>query len=214
MLYRSAWQAENLLLANTAISVLCKLKRQQTRLLADYLQVFLNTSNTVRLSEALLKSVDATIQGLQNILPPSSQEQHAHDNRTLLCCFALQLMLQQTLTQPMPQTHEFHRSPDYNADLPNQKQHIHLQTENDLHVKLVQCLMLWLQQGHSNTSTQLMSLCDSLHHPDNASKLPPADDAAFLDLSQLKVCPHLLLCSSITWQTSLLSLDDRLPMST
>ena len=180
------------MLANTAISVLCKLQRQQTRLLADYLQVFLNASGTVRLSEALLKSVDATMLGLQKILPPNSQEQHARDNRTLLCCFALQLMLQQTLTQPMPQTQEFHRSPDYNADLPNQMQHIHQQTESNLHVKVVQCVMMWLQQWHSNTSTQLMSLFDSLHHPHNASKLPSVDDAAFLDVSQLKVCPHLL----------------------
>lgn len=192
MLYRSAWQAENLLLANTAISVLCKLQRQQTRLLADYLQVFLNTSDTVRLSEALLESIDATMLGLQSILPPSSQEKHACDNRTLLCCFALQLMLQQTLTQPLPQTQEFHRSPDYNADLPNQIQHRQTHSESGLHVKLVQCLMKWLQRWHSNTFTQLISLFDSLHHPHNASKLPSVDDAAFLDISQLKVCPHLL----------------------
>ena len=192
MLFRSAWQAEKVLLANTAISVLCKLQRQQTRLLADYLQVFLKTSGKVRLSEALLESVDATMLGLQTILPPNHQEKHAYHNRTLLCCFALQLMLQQTLTQTLPQTQEFHRSPDYNVDLPNQIQHRQMHSEADLHAKLVQRLMKWLQRWHSNTSTQLMSLLDSLHHSDNASKLPSVDDAAFLNISQLKVCPHLL----------------------
>lgn len=197
-LFRSAWQAESPLLASTATKVLSKLKRQQTRLLADYLQVFLNTAGTVRLSEALLKSVNATMLGLQNILPPTSQENHAGDNHTLLCCFALQLMLQLTLTQSLPQTQEFHRAPDYNADLPNQTQHRHLHSQPDLHVKLVQCLIKWLQQWHTATSTQLMSLLDSLHHPHGASQIPSVDDAPFLDVSQLKVCPHRLQFSTIT----------------
>lgn len=132
--------------------------------------------------------------GLHDILPPTGQEKHAPDNRTLLCCFALQLMLQQTLTQPLPQTQEFHRSPDYNADLPNQIQHIHLQSESGLHKKLVQCVMKWLQRWHSNTSTQLMLLFDSLHQSGSASKLPLVDDVAFLDVSQLEVCPRVLPC--------------------
>lgn len=188
VLYRSAWKAERTLLANTAISVLSKLQRQQTRLLADYLQVFLNTSGTIRFSEALLASISSTLLGLQNILPPVSQEQHAHDNHRLLCCFALQLMLQHTLTQPLPQTQAFHRAPDYNADLPNHRQYRHPHSNTSLQLKLVQCLMKCLQQWHSNTCTQLASLLDSLHHSDGASKLPSVDDAAFLDVSQLEVC--------------------------
>lgn len=198
-LYRSAWQAESPLLANTATKILSNLQRQQTRLLADYLQVFLNAAGTVRFSEALLMSVNATMLGLQNILPPISQEKHADDNHTLLCCFALQLMLQLTLTQSLPQTQEFHRAPDYNADLPNhQSQHRELHSQPNLYVKLVQRLMKWLQQWHTVTSTQLMSLLDSLHHPLGASRVPSVDDAAFLDVSQLEVCPHRLQCSAIT----------------
>lgn len=189
-LFRSAWQAESPLLVSTATKILGKLKRQQTRLLADYLQVFLNTAGTVSFSEALLKSVNATMLGLQNLAQPISQEKHADDNHTLLCCFALQLMLQLTLTQSLPQTQEFHRAPDYNADLPSQTQHRQLHSQPNLHVRLVQCLMKWLQQWHTVTSIQLMSLLDSLQHPHGASQVPSVDDAVFLDVSQLKVCNH------------------------
>lgn len=185
------------MLADAAINVLSKLQRQQTRLLADYLQVFLNISVTVILSEALLKSTASTLLGLQKILPPISQEKHAHANQKLLSCFALQLMLQHTLTQPLQQTQEFHRVPDYNADLPNQTQHKQLHSESALHLKLVQCLVKWLQYWHCGTCPQLTSLLDSLHDPETSSKLPPVDDVPFLDINQLRVSPalNLTLCS-------------------
>lgn len=188
----SVWQAESTLLADAAINVLSKLKRQQTRLLADYLQVFLNATETVILSEALLKSTASTLLGLQKMLPPISQEKHAHENQKLSSCFALQLMLQHTLTQPMQQTHEFHRAPDYNADLPNQTQHKHLHNESSLHLKLVQCLVKWLQHWHCGTCKQLMFLLDSLHDPESSSKLLPVDDVPFLDINQLRVAAALV----------------------
>lgn len=192
------------MLADAAINVLSKLKRQQTRLLADYLQVFLNATETVILSEALLKSTASTLLGLQKMLPPISQEKHAHENQKLSSCFALQLMLQHTLTQPMQQTHEFHRAPDYNADLPNQTQHKHLHNESSLHLKLVQCLVKWLQHWHCGTCKQLMFLLDSLHDPESSSKLLPVDDVPFLDINQLRVGPafDLMLCSLSTKSTS------------
>ena len=189
MCCRSRWQAESTLLADTAVAVLTKLQHQQTRTLACYLQVFLNVSQSAGLSEGLLRSIGTTFEGLRNALPPVSTEQHAHDNRQLVSIFALQLILKHTLTQPLPQTSEHHRSPQYNADLPNQTQHTKTHAASAIHQKLMQKLICRLHQYECGTSRQLQSLLHSLQHPDSSSKLPPVDDAAFMDVSELQVSP-------------------------
>lgn len=189
MRYRPFWQAANTLLADTAINLLSKLQRQQTYFLADYLQIFLNKCQTVTFSKASLLSIASTLQGLQNLLPPISQEKHAHNNQALVTCFALQLMLRETLAQPLQQTQEFHRAPHYNADLPNRPQLKQLHVESTMHLELVQCLMKWLQHWHNGTAASLASLIDGLHDPESANKIPPVDDVEFLNISQLKVCP-------------------------
>ena len=184
---RSGWQAESILLADAAVVILSKLQRQQTRILACYLQVFLNASQPAGLSKALLRSISTTFEGLRNALPPVSTEQHAHDNRQVVSYFALQLILRHTLTQPLPQTDELHRSPDYNADLPNQVQHTQTHAASAIHQNLTNTLINRLYIYECGTSTQLQSLIHSLQHPASTSKIPPVDDAAFLDVDELQV---------------------------
>lgn len=185
--YRSGWLKEHSLLATTAVQVLNGLQRQQVRHLADYLQVFLNAARSASLSQALLKSICNTFHGLQIALPPVSQEQQAHDNWHLLCAFTLQLMLQHTITQSLPQTQTFHRCPDFNADLPNHRRHSIEHNASVLHCDLVQLLISVLHSLNCITSAQTKSLLDTLEHPVTSSQLPSADDAAYLDVSQLQV---------------------------
>ena len=190
-LCRSGWPAESQLLAMTAAEVLTKLQRQQTRTLADYLQVLLNASKSAGLSVALLKSINGTFEGLRSALPPVSMEQHPHDNVQLLCCFALQIVLQHTLTQPLPQTQEFHRSPDHAR--PNQSQHVHRHNPSAMHQQLTMSMLARLHHFGCGTTTQIASLLHSLQHPDGTSKVPSVDDAAFTEISELQVCLSLLL---------------------
>lgn len=177
---------QNTLLAQTAVKVLCSLQRQQTRLLADYLQVLLNVARSASMSDALLDSLDTTVTGLKPTLLLASKQPHIQDNQLLLCCFALQLMLC-TLTAPLQQTNDFHISPNFNGTLSSLEQGSNRQLQPAVQTSLVQHVMRWLCMLQANTHTELSLLLKRLRHPSSGSKLPDMDDAPFLDLVEIEV---------------------------
>lgn len=166
---------QHTLLAQTAVRVICSLERQQTRLMADYLQVLLNVAGSASMTDAVLESLNDTVSGMQ----------HAQDNQLLLTCFALQLMLH-TLMAPLQQIQDFHRTPGFNVE-PFNQQHTLRQSQSATYTKLAQYVMLWLQMLNADTQTQRNLVFQRLRHPIEKSKLPDADDAALLDLDQLEV---------------------------
>ena len=172
---------QHTLLAQTAVRIICSLERQQTRLMADYLQVLLNVAGSASMTDAVLESLNDTVSGMK----PPSKMQHAQDNQLLLTCFALQLMLH-TLMAPLQQIQDFHRTPGFNVE-PSNQQHILRQSQSATYTKLAQYVMLWLQMLNADTQTQRNLVFQRLRRPIENSKLPDVDDAALLDLDQLEV---------------------------
>lgn len=176
--------------------VICKLVRQQTRLLIDYLQVLLNVTNRSSLpwpdpQQAILGD---TCNTLSSIAQPVLNSQTGTDNQIALSSFVLQLMLQQTFMKPLNQSDEFHRQPDFNFDqLKHSKDSLLAATS------LVQKAMQCLNVVGVNSASGLDQMLDQLQHPADASKLPDPDDAAFLEPSDVLV--HSILALSCTIQS-------------
>jgi hypothetical protein len=186
---RDEWRMQNTLLAQTAVKILCVQQRQQTRLLADYLQVLLSTVRSASISDAVLDSLTNTVTGLRPILASTSKQPHAQDNQLLLACFVLQLMLC-TLTAPLQQTSGFHGSPDFNAERSSQTQMSSRQSPSAMSTSLVQHVMQWLHMLEAQSPTELRMLLEELASPHSDSKVPAVEDAAFLDLAEVEVCLH------------------------
>jgi len=186
---RDEWGMQNTLLAQTAVKILCVQQRQQTRLLAAYLQVLLSTVRSASISDAVLDSLTKTVTGLKPILPFTSNQPHAQDNQLLLACFVLQLMLS-TLTAPLQQTSEFHGSPDFNAEPSSQTQMSNRHSHSAMSTRLVQHVMQWLHMLEAQSPTDLNMLLEELASPHNDSKNPAVEE--FLDLAEVEVRLHRL----------------------
>lgn len=180
---------QNTLLAQTAAKILCVQQRQQTRLLAGYLQVLLSTVRSASISNAVLDSLTKTVTGLKPILPSTTKQPHAQDNQLLLACFVLQLMLC-TLTAPLQQTSEFHGSPDFNAEPSSQTQMSNRQSHSAMSTRLVQHVLQWLHMLEAQSPTELNMLLKELANPHSDSKVPAVDDAPFLDFAETEVRLH------------------------
>ncbi len=182
---------QNTLLAQTAVKILCVQQRQQTYLLADYLQVLLSTVRSASISNAVLESLTNTVTGLKPILASTSKQPYAQGNQLLLACFVLQLMLC-TLTAPLQQTSEFHGSPDFNAEPSSQTQISNRHSHSAMSTRLVQHAMQWLHMLEAQSPTELNMLLEELASPCSDSKVPAVEDAPFLDLTEIEVCLHRL----------------------
>ena len=180
---------QNTLLAQTAVKILCVQQRQQTRLLAAYLQVLLSTVRSASISNVVLESLTKTVTGLKPILPSTSKQPYAQDNQLLLACFVLQLMLC-TLTEPLHQTSEFHGSPDFNAEPSSQTQMSNRQANSAMSTRLVQHVMQWLHMLEAQAPTELIAVLEELANPHTDSKVPAVEDAPFLDLAEIEVRLH------------------------
>ncbi len=156
--------------------------------------MLLGVVRSASISDALLESLNNTVLGLGPILPPASKLQHAQDNQLLLSCFALQLMLL-TITAPLQQTSEFHRSPDFNVET---SQEHHSNRQSHIWTRLVQNIMQWLHTLQADTPTKLKVLLETIRLPRADSKLPDVDDASFLDPTGLEVHACTLLLTTHT----------------
>ncbi len=180
---------QNTLLAQTAVKILRVQQRQQTRLLAAYLQVLLSTVRSASISNAVLDSLSKTVTGLKPILPCTNKQPPAQDNQLLLACFVLQLMLC-TLTAPLQQTSEFHGSPDFNAEPSSQTQMSNRQSPSAMSTRLVQHVLQWLHMLEAQSPTELNMLLQGVASPHSDSKIPAVEDAPFLDLAEIEVRLH------------------------
>ena len=183
---RNQWHAQDSLLCQTAVSVICSLQRQQTRLLADYLQVLLSSIRSANISDTLLESLHSTLFGLRPVMPHVSKMQHAQENQLLIRCFTLQLILH-TLTVPLQQIRTFHSRPGFNLDPASQQQSGHSKLQSALYTKLVQEAMQSLHALGNGHPAQLSKLLHSVQHLKGTSKLPSCDDESFLDIDELQV---------------------------
>ena len=167
-----------------APQVICKLQRQQTRLLADYLQVLLNfiTRSPAPLAESQLAILTLTCEALSTISQPILSSQTGADNQVALASFHLQFMLKSTLKEPLKQSQEFHRCPDFNFDQSRRSQSSLLEA-----TAVVQHTMQWLTTAGITSTASLDQMLHHLQHPSDTSKLPEPDDAQFLEPADLLV---------------------------
>ena len=167
-----------------APQVICKLQRQQTRLLVDYLQVLLSiiTMSTAPLAQSQLAIVTLSCNTLSSISQPVLSSQTGTDNQIALSSFILQFMLQSTLSKPLKQSQEFHRCPDFNFDQSTRSQSSLLAP-----TAIVQHTMQWLSAAGITSTASLEQMLHQLQHPSDASKLPEPDEAQFLESADVLV---------------------------
>ena len=140
------------------------MQRQQTRLLADFLQVVLDSVRSAGITDARLQLLSSVVMGLQPVLPPGSQLQHAQDNQLLLCCFALQLVVD-SLSVPLQQTHDFHRKPEFNFTPDTHWAYGTNRFKSAMYTKLLQHAMQWLHLMGAGNGAQLEALVDNAAQP-------------------------------------------------
>lgn len=170
---------------HTAPQVICKLQRQQTRLLVDYLQVLLNAidKSLQLLTKTQLATLDFTCQSLSSLSQHTdSPTQSSKDTQVALSSFTLQVMLQQTLNRPLKQHHEFHRRPNFNFSQPSVNK-----GNSTAATAFVQHAMHWLNTIGIRSTAQLDEMLLSLRQPSESSKLPEPEDAEFLQPSEVEV---------------------------
>lgn len=168
-----------------APQIICELQRQQTRLLVDYLQVLLNTidKSLQSLTKPQLATLDFTCQSLSRFSQPAdSPTQSSKDTQVALSSFTLQVMLQQTLSHPLKQHNEFHRSPDFNVPQPSVNR-----GQSTAATAVVQRAMHWLNMTGIRSTAQIDAMLLSLRQPCESSQLPEPDDADFLQPSDVEV---------------------------
>lgn len=170
-------------LIKIAPQVISKLQRQQTRLLADYLQVLLTAfRRPADLTPTQLKLLATTCTSLSSISAPASSTLIARDNQTALVCFILHIIVHHTSTKPLQQSQDFHRHPGFNFGQEQQQA-----ADSASATALVQLAMQWLSLTGITSAAELGVVVQRLQHPDTNSRLPDPDDAAFLEPSDALV---------------------------